>query len=128
MKFRPEDAVYIEKYLNAMVNPDKPDGILGILHGATNIWKILATIVNPSFHARNIIGGMFQNHLADVPQRKIQAAVASMTTGVGNIGKAMRGKGTIRVSREMAESLRGKGIKIQPSGEISAKQLRQELQ
>lgn len=109
MKFDPETADLIERYIHSMMNPTKRWPIMHLVHAITNLFKITATIVNPAFHIRNVIWWMFQNYLAWVNSAKIALETTKFVTPLSwsKIRNMMtNSKWVTKLNKEMATELR----------------------
>lgn len=65
-KFEPEVAALIDKTHERITNPKELNKFLKVYDKAQNWWKITGLATRPAYHARNEMGNIWNNYLADV--------------------------------------------------------------
>lgn len=104
MKFPPEVADRLNRSYNTLMNDDKMNKFLSMYDGAQNWWKMWSLGARPAYHAKNVVGNLWNSYLGGLenPVRFGEAAVFQVKLAKNKLDGDMLGRPVKELYDEMA--------------------------
>jgi hypothetical protein len=108
MKFPPEVAERLNRSYKTLMNDDKMNKFLNMYDGAQNWWKMWSLGARPAYHAKNVVGNLWNSYLGGLenPVRFGEAAVFQVKLAKNNLDGEMLG----RPVKELYEAMATRGV------------------
>jgi len=105
VKFDPAVANYAKHSYQVLTNDEAMSKFLRIYDGAQNWWKMWSLGVRPAYHAKNVVGNLWNSYLGGIssPQPYAQAAAFQYKLGKDKLTGTIAGKPVKELYEEMAK-------------------------
>jgi len=87
-------AQFMNDSFKVMSNDDALDKFIKSYDYVLNLWKKSVTGIFPAFHARNAMGGMFNNYIAGLPFADVRPYIEGSKIASGQVGEIVTKAGT----------------------------------
>ena len=108
MKFPPEVAARLNRSYKTLTNDEQMGKFLNMYDGAQNWWKMWSLGARPAYHAKNVVGNLWNSYLGGLenPVRFGEAAVFQVKLAKNNLDGEMLG----RPVKELYEAMATRGV------------------
>jgi hypothetical protein len=108
MKFPPEVAARLNRSYKTLMNDDQMGKFLNMYDGAQNWWKMWSLGARPAYHAKNVVGNLWNSYLGGLenPVRFGEAALFQVKLAKNNLDGEMLG----RPVKELYEAMATRGV------------------
>ena len=114
--FAPEVADHLDQLYHVTMNPDNPnslDTFLNFYDAIQNNWKVTTLFAFPAYHARNVVGNVWNNFLAGIKNPRYFEEARRFQRAVPDTKETFNFGGRTYTHSEMSEQLQNWGISDQ---------------